>query len=187
MAAARLIAQDGADYSTAKRKAAIQILGGVKTPGNVLPDNAQIEEQVHQYNALFLSESQPARLLHLRTLAQQLMAQLQQFNPYLTGAALHGTAGEHSDIHLQLFTESAKDVGIYLLNKNIHFDVSEVPHFNQRCDPVETLSFMWQQEGIHLTVYHQDDLRNMTKKGRSGKIERLNSAGVAAIISESGT
>ena len=50
-AAARLVAQDGADYGSAKRKAARQVLGDAPSPPNVLPDNDMIEEQVRQYNA----------------------------------------------------------------------------------------------------------------------------------------
>lgn len=182
--AARMIAQDGVDYSTAKRKAAKQILGDIKTRGSSLPDNAQVEDEVRQYNALFLSDTQPARLLHLRKLALQMMEKLQQFAPYLTGAVLNGTAGEHSDIHLQLFADSPKDVEIYLLNNNINFETSETSHFKKRNDPVETISFMWQQEGIHLALYQPDDLRGAVKKAREGQIDRLNSAGVQALIVE---
>jgi hypothetical protein len=68
-AAARLIVEHGADYATAKRKAAKQVLGGVKVRGEIMPGNAQIEDEVRIYNELFLGDSQPARLLHLRTLA----------------------------------------------------------------------------------------------------------------------
>src|SRR4051812_32951445 len=64
--AARMIAEDGADYGTAKKKAAKQILGNAKIRGEIMPDNAQIEEEVRQYNELFFSDTQPVRLLHLR-------------------------------------------------------------------------------------------------------------------------
>ena len=47
-AAARMIAEDGADYGTAKRKAAKMILGSQKIPGDVLPDNAEIEAEVRE-------------------------------------------------------------------------------------------------------------------------------------------
>src|SRR4051794_18858521 len=104
-AAARMIAEDGADYGTAKRKAAKQILGNAKIRGDIMPDNAQIEEEVRQYHELFFANTQPARLQHLRKLALQLMEELAAFSPYLTGAVLNGTAGEHSDIHLQLFAD----------------------------------------------------------------------------------
>src|SRR5438045_1756673 len=87
-AAARLIAEDGADYGTAKRKAARHVLGDTKVRGDFLPDNAQIEDEVRLYNELFFGDTQPVRLLHLRKLALRMMMELQQFAPYLTGAAL---------------------------------------------------------------------------------------------------
>src|SRR3569832_848181 len=100
-AAARMIAEDGADYGTAKRKAANQILGNRRIRSDMLPDNAQIEEEVRVYNDLLFSETHPARLLMLRRLAVELMENLDQLIPYLTCAVAIGTAGEHSDIHLQ--------------------------------------------------------------------------------------
>jgi hypothetical protein len=183
--AARLIAEDGADYGTAKRKAAKQVLGNAKIRGEVMPDNAQIEEEVRLYNELFFSDSQPARLLHLRKLALRMMEDLARFSPYLTGAVLNGTAGEHSDIHLQLFAESAKDVEIFLINKNIDFDVSETPHFSGRADPVETVSFLWQNEGVHLALYEMDELRGAARGTTEGRPTRANLDAVRALIIES--
>lgn len=184
-AAARMIAEDGVDYGTAKRKAAKQILGNNKVRGDVLPDNAMLEEEVRLYNELFFGDTQPARLLHLRNLAVRLMAELTPFQPHLTGAVLNGTAGAHSDIYLQLFAESPKDVEIYLLNKRIDFEVSESSHFKGRSEPVETLSFIWQQEGVHLALYETDDLRGAVKKSASGRQERADIEFVRALILES--
>lgn len=186
VAAARMIAQDGADYASAKRRAAEQILGHAKARklrGEILPDNAQIEQQVRIYHALFSGDAQPARLLHLRTLALRLMQDLAQFNPYLTGAALNGSAGEHSDLHLQLFTDNPKEVALFLLNRNISFEVSEAPRSRHRGghDPVETLSFLWHNEGVHLAIYGPDDLRSSNKS----KSERANLAALQALIAES--
>lgn len=183
-AAARLIAEDGADYATAKKKAAKQVLGNTKVRGEYIPDNNQIEDEVRKYNELFFSDTQPARLLHLRKLAVRLMDELAQFSPYLTGAVLNGTAGEHSDIHLQLFPESAKDVEIFLINKNVDFDVSETSHFKGHGEPVETVSFMWQNEGVHLALYETDDLRGALKGGLEGKLHRANVESVRALIAE---
>ncbi|MFC7299169.1 hypothetical protein [Herminiimonas aquatilis] len=185
IAAARMIAEDGVDYGTAKRKAAKQILGNNKVRGDILPDNAMLEDEVRLYNELFFGDTQPARLLHLRTLAVRLMAELAPFQPHLTGAVLNGTAGEHSDIHLQLFADSPKDVEIYLLNKRIDFEVSESSHFKGRSEPVETLSFMWQQEGVHLALYETDDLRGAVKKSGSGRQERADIEFVRTLILES--
>ncbi|WP_234814645.1 hypothetical protein [Noviherbaspirillum denitrificans] len=184
-AAARMIAEDGADYATAKKKAAKQVLGNTKVRGEIMPDNAQIEEEVRIYNDIFLADTQPARLLHLRRLAVRLMDDLARFSPYLTGAVLNGTAGEHSDIHLQLFPESAKDVEIFLLNKNVDFEVSETSHFNGRSEPVETVSFMWHNEGVHLALYETDDVRGAVKAGPDGRLARANVETVRALIADS--
>lgn len=178
--AARMIAEDGSDYGTAKRKAARQILGNARVNGEVLPDNTQIEEEVRIYNQLFFGDTQPVRLLELRKLALRVMTELESFHPYLTGAVLNGTAGAHSDIHLQLFADSPKDVEIYLLNQGISFEVSETPHFRGRNEPVETVSFMTQKEGIHLSLYNRDDLRGALKS--SGRVERADIAAVQALI-----
>lgn len=177
-AAARMIAEDGADYATAKRKAARMILGNQKPRGDVLPDNAQIEEQVREYQALFFGDAHAERLLHLRRLALELMERLEAFGPYLTGAVLNGTAGEHSDIHLHLFADSPKDVALFLLNARIDYEVSESPHFRYPDRSVETLSFMWKQEGVHLTVYDRDDLRSGSRK----PLERADLAAVRELI-----
>jgi hypothetical protein len=180
-AAARMIAEDGADYGSAKRKAARQILGETRVPGQILPDNAQIEEEVRLYNDLFFSDSQPARLLHLRRLAVGLMTELATFNPYLTGAVLNGTAGVHSDIHLQLFADSPKDVEVYLMNRNIDFEVSETTHSRSRDEMIETLSFMYQGEGVHLAVYEVNDLRRIGK-GNAKRPERADLEALKAML-----
>ncbi len=177
MLAARMIAEDGADYGSAKRKAAKQILGNKKPKGDVLPDNSQIEQEVREYNALFFGDTQPQRLLLLRQMALGLMLELERFNPYLTGAVLNGTAGQHSDIHLQLFADNTKEVAIFLLNKDIRFEVSETS--GNRNETIETLSFLHQQEGVHLALYNLDDLR------AGGRAERGNIAAVRNLIEES--
>ncbi len=180
VAAARMIAEDGADYSSAKRKAARQILGVAHT--DALPDNAQIEEEVRIYNELFLSESQPQRLLHLRQLARRLMLEFKEFNPWLCGAVWNGTAGEHSDIHLQLFYDNAKDVEIFLLNKNVPFEVFEGAHFKaQRMEAMENIRFMWQGEVVILSLYMENDMRG-TLKNRDGKPQRGNLAALEALL-----
>jgi hypothetical protein len=178
-AAARMIAEDGADYATAKRKAAKLLLGQQKIRGDVLPDNAQVEEQVREYQALFFGDEHQEHLRHLRALAVELMEKLADFSPWLTGAVLNGTAGEHSDIHLQLFADSPKDVALFLLNANMDYEVSETTHFRHPDRSVETLSFMWKQEGVHLTLYDRDDMRGGRKPA-----DRADLAGVRALLAE---
>ncbi len=57
IAAARLIAEDGLDYATAKRKAARQVIGESRVAGEWLPDNDQIEEEIREYQSLFQGDS----------------------------------------------------------------------------------------------------------------------------------
>ncbi len=184
VAAARLIAEEGVTYGAAKRKAARQVLGEDRVSGDFLPDNSLIEEELRIYNGLFLSDSQPARLQHLRRVALDVMEELAAFHPYLTGAVLNGTAGEHSDIHLQLFTDNPKDVEIFLLNRKVNFEVSETPHFKANRDPVETLSFMRENEGIHLVLYQSDDARGALKGKSGGRVERADTKALALLIEQ---
>ncbi|MBN3854684.1 MULTISPECIES: UDP-N-acetylmuramate--alanine ligase [unclassified Paraburkholderia] len=191
IAAARMIAEDGLDYATAKRKAARQVVGDTRVEGVWLPDNDQIEEEIREYQALFQGDSQPAVLRRLREIALDWMLKLAAFNPFLTGAVLNGTAGEHSDIHLQIFCDDAKGVAIWLLNANVQYDVSETRHFAAR-GYVETLSFLWKPSrveepvGIHVALYNTDDLRGAVRADARGRLPRANAQTLQALIDESG-
>jgi hypothetical protein len=183
--AARMVAQDGADYAVAKRKAASQLLGDQMSASNLLPDNAEVEDEVRRYQALFQADSQPARLQRLRTVALQVMDALAEFKPYLTGPVLNGTAGEHDDIHLQLFADSAKEVQIFLLGKKVEIELSETPHFKgARFDPVETVSFMWHKEGVHAELYELNDLRGALKARADGRVQRADAAAVRVLMEQ---
>ena len=185
--AARLIAEDGLDYSTAKRKAARQILGDTRIAGEWLPDNEQIEEEIREYQALFQADTQPQALATLRAVALDWMHRLAEFQPYLVGAVLNGTANQHTDVHLQMFCDNAKDVAIFLLNAGIQYEVSETRHFAGRA-PVETLSFAWRDPAlaeriwIHAALYDADDLRGAVRLDGRGRALRANEAAVSAML-----
>jgi len=181
--AARMVAQEGADYATARRKAARQVLGVDTAASNMLPDNIEIEDEVRKYQALFQGPWQAARLRAMRAQALQVMDALAAFRPYLTGAVLNGTAGMHDDIRLQLFADSAKEVEIFLLNQNINIEISETPHFKgARHDPVETVSFLWHNEAVHAELYEFHDLRGALKPRADGRLQRVDAAGLRALM-----
>lgn len=186
IAAARMIAEDGLDYATAKRKAARQIVGDARITGDWLPDNDQIEEEIREYQALFHGDTQPAILRRLRETALGWMGRLAQFDPYLTGAVLNGTAGPHSDIHLQVFCDNAKEVAIHLLNAGVQYEVSETRHFGGR-GWVETLSFVTRDAGgepvgVHVALYDADDLRGAVRADARGRLARANAPAVQALL-----
>lgn len=121
--AAKLMAEDGiTDHAYAKRKAAKQ-LGASDTQH--LPSNQDVDEALHTYRKLYQRESHPEILRLLREDALDTMRLLAEFHPYLTGSVLSGTAGEHSDINIMLFSDDAKAVLLFLLKHNIEFEDGE--------------------------------------------------------------
>ena len=119
----------------------------------------------------------------MRATALQVMDALAEFRPYLTGAVLNGTAGEHDAVHLQLFADSAKEVEIYLLNRNVNIEISETPHFKGgRHAPVETVSFTWGKEDVHAELYEFHDLRGALKPRGDGRLQRVDAAGLRALL-----
>jgi len=189
--AARMMAEDGiSDYAYAKKKAGRQ-LGALENSS--LPSNAEIEEELKRYNALFLSEAQPENLLELRKNALYTMQLLAKFNPHLTGAVLDGTAGLLSETHIHLFADSIKEVEMFLLNAQIPFDVNEKSYRimndgkrdkkgdGRKIVPVFTLET---DIGlIKLSVFEVDDIRVPTKRAADGSnADRVNIEGLRALL-----
>jgi hypothetical protein len=121
--AAKLMAEDGiTDHAFAKRKAARQ-LGATDTQH--LPSNQEVDEALHSYRSLYQKDHYPVILSQLREEALSAMRLLAEFHPYLTGSVLNGTAGEHSDINLMLFSDDTKAVLLFLLKHKIDFEDGE--------------------------------------------------------------
>lgn len=179
--AARLIAEDGLqDYALAKLKAARQI--GAPDTHN-LPNNNEVEQALRDYQALYQRDEQGERLRLLRRQALAAMRQFERFDPHLTGPVLNGTATRYSDIDLQVFADSAKEVELFLLNRQLPYRSGETRlHFGgeARAFPVFTL----QGEGaeINITVLATEDLRQIPRahpdkrpldRARAGQVETL--------------
>lgn len=162
-AAARLIAEDGIDdYAKAKRKAAQQL--GLQR-NDALPDDAEVECELRRYQHLFQDEAHREELAFLRGKAAELMRHVERFNPYLSGSVLEGTASEHAEIDIQLYTDSAKDVEIFLLNQGM--DYAHSTPRSSRAEAVLTV----QLEGAtaNLIVYPVHDER-VVFRGRDGRV-----------------
>jgi hypothetical protein len=166
--AARLIAEDGYDYAQAKRRAVHELIGDQRA--TALPDNAEVERELRRYLRFFDAQAHPKLLAALRLVAADTMERLADFEPHLTGAVLNGTATEHSDIHLHLFVDSAKDVEVFLMNSGIDFDVESGPT-DERPLMLERLSFVvvapqspglparMSHVGFHLHIFERDAIR----------------------------
>jgi hypothetical protein len=181
--AARLMAEDGIqDYAQAKRKAARQ-LGAADT--HSLPTNAEVEAALRTYQSLYQGAEQAERLATLRRQACVVMRLLARFNPYLTGSVLEGTAARHSDVNLLLYTDSDKDVELFLLNAQIPYQRGEKRYRfgdSHRVVPVFTI-----QHGgpafVHLAVFPTDAVRQSPRSPVDGRAQaRARLADVEALL-----
>lgn len=182
--AARMMAEEGlADYSKAKRKAARQ-LGCDEDHG--LPSNAEIEQELRLHHEIFHSESQPQRLHLLRSEALRVMQLLERFNPHLAGAVLDGTAGRYADTEIHLFADSLKDVELFLLNKNIPYQVDEKTY---RISGEKQRLPVFLLDGAHgtiqLIIFATDDLRMLPRNTPHNNAQlRAGAASVAALLEQ---
>lgn len=165
-AAARLMAEDGIDdFGYAKRKAARQL--GLPEDG-ALPTNSEVEAELRTYLALYQAEEQPALLEALRGVAIAAMRFLADFNPYLTGPVLDGTACRYAEVELELFAESAKEVEIFLINHNIHYEHGRIPQGPGE-PPEAVLRFDWDTTPLRLSIYSERAER-CKRSNRAGKV-----------------
>lgn len=164
--AARLMAEDGvADYATAKQKAARQ--AGL-SDANLLPDNSEVEAALREYQGLYQSEEQPARLRHLREVAVKVMREFDEFRPALVGSVLSGTAGLHSDVNLQLYTDDPKALTLFLLNRRYRFEEgTRSLSRGGRMEAFPQISLDVDDVTVTMTVLGRDDERS-SGRARSG-------------------
>lgn len=174
--AARLMAEDGiTDFHLAKRKAARQL--GLPDH-TAFPDNAEVEEELRAYRALYQDDEHAELLTNLRETALELMELLADFRPYLTGSVLDGTAGPHSNIDILLFADSAKDVEIFLLNQGIDYE-----HVEPRNDKAEAVLVVETEDAEANLIIFPPQLERSAFKTRDGRTrERARIDGVAALL-----
>ena len=180
------MAEDGIDdFALAKRKAARQ-LGASEREG--LPANDEVEAELRAYRSLYQAEEHPERIAELRSIALDAMLALERFNPYLTGPVLEGIAGPYAEIELQLFPESAKEVEIFLLERNLPFATREGRRYSgDRARSVSVFSLDWQGAPLRLSVFDPRDERVALKTSAAGRVaERAGIAEVGELVRDGG-
>ncbi|HET7923119.1 MAG TPA: hypothetical protein VFM15_10235 [Gammaproteobacteria bacterium] len=121
--AARIMAEEGVrDFLFAKRKAAERL--GFDPRSLHLPTNLELEQALRERQRLFQSESQPGWLRDLRLTAREAMQLLEHFNARLVGPVLAGTAAANAAVHLHVFSDLPEQLAIFLMEKNIPYEVS---------------------------------------------------------------
>ena len=183
--AARLIAVDGiADYATAKQKAARQ--AGLAEAA-LLPDNSEIEEALREYQGLYQSEEQPGHLRFLREVAVKVMREFEAFRPVLVGSVLNGTAGLHSDVNLQLFTDDAKALTMFLVNKRCRFEEgTKSVRRGGRMEDVPQITLDIDEATVTITVLEPGDERSAPRaRAENEPPQRARLAEVEALLASS--
>ncbi|MDP2795158.1 MAG: nucleotidyltransferase [Sulfurisoma sp.] len=186
-AAARLMAEGGiGDYGAAKRKAARNLGSG---DGDVLPSNEEIEAELRIYQSLYQEDEQRERLREMRETALEVMEFVADFRPCLTGAVLDGTAGRFSEVELDLFADSAKDVEISLLSRDISYEISDKgqPTHHAAHLPEAQLRLEWGDIPVLLSVYPLAGERQHKRSGHGSRSHaRARPTAVAALLAEAG-
>jgi hypothetical protein len=179
--AARLMAEDGIDsYGLAKRKAA-RALGASESES--LPTNEEIEAELRSYQALYQEDEHPERLRELRQVALEVMELLDEFRPYLTGGVLDGTAGRYSEVEIELFADSGKDVEISLLSHNISYEVAEFQRQGPDA-PEARLRLDWDGVPVILAVFPIQAERQQRRNPHTGRSRvRAKASAVAELLS----
>lgn len=183
-ASARIMAEDGVDdFALAKKKAARQ-LGAPE--GRALPANDEIEAELRAYRALYQADEHPVRIAELRSIALDAMRTLERFNPYLTGAVLRGIAGRYAEIDLQLFPASAKEVELFLLDRNIVYGTREGRRYSgDQVRAVSVIALTWLGAPLKLSVFDPRDERLALKASQGGRVMvRAGIAEVGALVEQ---
>lgn len=172
--AARMMAEDGiSDFGFAKRKAARQ-LGASES--EALPNNTEIEAELRLWQSLYQDDEQAERVYEMRSAALEVMELLDEFRPYLTGGALDGTAGRYSEVEIELYPESTKEIEIFFLNHDIAYEHRE-PRRGAPNAPEAILTFDWDGVPIKLYVHTAQAERAGRRSG-----ERARRAAVEALL-----
>ncbi len=186
-AAARLVVDEGMEYTAAKRKAARGF-----GPRAELPSNEELEAAVREHIEIFCADTQPGELRALREAALAWMQRLAPYRPHLSGAVWRGTATRLSSVHLDLYCDDPKAAEIALINAGIDYDVGSVDRAGHR-EPLNVLTVsspsaaLGEPVTLHLLLHDLDDQRGALKPDASGHSWRGDLGALQRLMKEAGS
>ena len=161
--AAALVADSGLDYGAAKRRAARHLGVADSSPKGAMPDNDEIDEALREHLDLFDAEGHEERRESIQVAAIELMEQLAQWSPLITGAAWKGLVTEHAVLHLQIADGHAKEVAIDLINRGLDFEATETTGSGGR-GRIEVLVGYWRDWPVMIAMHPIHDLRGAARE-----------------------
>lgn len=135
------------------------------------PSAAAIDAAIADYRQLF-SPNYDIELLTLRQKALALLEFFKQFQPYLFGSVLKGSASKHSDINLLIFSDDPKAIEIFLLNQQIDYSCRERKTQYRQTD-APAIAFWFDNTQVHLQVLPSSARHQSSKKNDRANYEQL--------------
>ena len=124
LAASYLIEGAADTFHEAKNKAG-EALGS--TGKAQLPSNVLVQQMLARNLALFEGPKWSERVCKMRGAALQAMQFFADFEPYLVGSVLYGTATEFSVINIHVYSDALEPIVWKLGDANIHYRLGETP------------------------------------------------------------
>lgn len=181
--AARIVCEELlTDYRMAKQKA-LERLG--LPPRTALPDNAQIQRAVIEYQQVFGGEPYRTHLRQMRESAIQALRLLAPFSPRLVGAAVSGAVTTAHRVQIHAFSDQPELVDVFLIERRIAFDQDErhyrYPDGSERA--VGLVCFEGRGPGIDVAVFPEGEQRYVPINPADGQAyKRLDLAAVQKLL-----
>ncbi|HEY0975452.1 MAG TPA: hypothetical protein VGE57_13240 [Solimonas sp.] len=184
--AARIVCEEAlTDYRQAKLKALDRLGLPPRTP---LPDNASVQAAVLSYLRVFGGEAHAQWLQQLRRTAVAVLRALAPFEPRLVGAVVSGAVTTAHRVQIHAFADQAESVDIFLLDRQVDFDVEErryrYPGGREVAAPV--LRFDWHGIGVDVAIFDAGARRQAPINPADGQpYRRLDLAAAEALLQAS--
>ncbi|WP_062536503.1 hypothetical protein [Mizugakiibacter sediminis] len=184
--AARLMSEHGIrDFHRAKTKAAERLGVGDEQS---LPRNHEIEDALREHQRLFRGADQPLQLRRRREAAREALRFFARFEPRLVGAVLDGTADAHSAVCLHLHTDAPDEVGAFLRERGIPFELQarRLRLDRERQAEFPVYLFAADDVAIDITVLPHDALRQapLDRVNSERPMRRASLAALEALLAQ---
>ena len=168
-----IISQGIENFSNAKNKAAKNL--NIENLG-CLPSNYEIEKSLKEHYQLFVPLTHAEHVELMRATAIEIMNLFIDFQTYVVGPVVSGTASSSSSINIHLSTEDVYDV-THILDKNkIKYKFFDKKiKFNKKVDKVFCgISLLYRNMVVEIVMFNSKDIKQRPLSRIDGKpIKRL--------------
>tara|TARA_B100001287_G_scaffold183046_1_gene154419 strand:+ start:290 stop:895 length:606 start_codon:yes stop_codon:yes gene_type:complete len=168
-----IISQGIENFSNAKNKAAKNL--NIENLG-CLPSNYEIEKSLKEYYQLFVPVTHAEHVELMRATAIEIMNLFIDFQTYVVGPVVSGTASSSSSINIHLSSEDVYDV-THILDKNkIKYKFFDKKiKFNKKVDKVFCgISLLYRNMVVEIVMFNSKDIKQRPLSRIDGKpIKRL--------------